>query len=41
MEPHLQVAWSDAGNVTGKRSTISFIYDAANLNQDGAQTPYA
>jgi hypothetical protein len=33
-------SWSDTGNTTGKRSSISFIYDGTNWNQDGAQTPY-
>lgn len=32
--------WSDAGNATGKISTISFMYDGTNWQQDGAQTPY-
>lgn len=32
--------WSDTGNATGKRSSISGIYDGTNWNQDGAQTPY-
>jgi hypothetical protein len=33
-------AWSDAGNTLNKRSNISHLYDGANWNQDGAQTPY-
>lgn len=33
-------AWSDTGNTANKRSTISFIYDGTNWNQDGAQSPY-
>lgn len=35
-----KVSWSDAGNTSNKRSTISFLYDGTNWNQDGAQTPY-
>lgn len=35
-----KVSWSDAGNTAGKRSTIAFVYDGTNWNQDGAQTPY-
>jgi hypothetical protein len=35
-----KVSWSDAGNTLGKRSSVSFIYDGTNWNQDGAQTPY-
>lgn len=38
--PAFKVSWSDAGNATPKRSTIAFIYDGTNWNQDGAQTPY-
>src|SRR5207248_7653411 len=34
------VSWSDTGNTTGKRSSIAFVYDGTNWNQDGAQTPY-
>jgi len=32
--------WSDTGNATGTRSSISYIYDGTNWNQDGAQAPY-
>lgn len=32
--------WSDAGNATGARSSISFYYDGTNWNQDGAQATY-
>lgn len=32
--------WSDTGNATGARSSISFVYDGTNWNQDGAQAPY-
>lgn len=32
--------WADAGNATNARSTISFVYDGTNWNQDGAQAPY-
>lgn len=35
-----KVTWSDAGNLLNKRSTIAFVYDGTNWNQDGAQTPY-
>jgi hypothetical protein len=35
-----KVSWSDTGNTVGKRSTIAFIWDGTNWNQDGAQTPY-
>lgn len=35
-----KVTWSDAGNATGKISSISFIYDGTNWCQDGAQAPY-
>lgn len=35
-----KVSWSDTGNTANKRSSISFIYDGTNFNQDGAQTPY-
>lgn len=35
-----KVSWSDTGNTSGKRSTIAFIFDGTNWNQDGAQTPY-
>lgn len=35
-----KVSWSDTGNTLNKRSTISFVYDGTNWNQDGAQTPY-
>jgi hypothetical protein len=35
-----KVSWSDTGNTANKRSTISFLYDGTNWNQDGAQTPY-
>jgi hypothetical protein len=35
-----KVSWSDTGNTLNKRSSISFHYDGANWNQDGAQTPY-
>lgn len=33
-------SWSDTGNTLNTRSSISFIYDGTNWNQDGAQTPY-
>ena len=33
-------AWSDTGNTASKRSSIAFIYDGANWNQDSAQAPY-
>lgn len=33
-------AWSDAGNTSGKYSTIQFIYDGSNWVQVGAQSPY-
>lgn len=33
-------AWSDTGNTASKRSTIAFVYDGTNWNQDGAQSPY-
>lgn len=32
--------WSDTGNATGARSSISYTYDGTNWNQDGAQAPY-
>ena len=32
--------WVDTGNATGARSSISYIYDGTNWNQDGAQAPY-
>jgi hypothetical protein len=32
--------WSDAGNAAGARSSIAFVYDGTNWNQDGAQAPY-
>lgn len=32
--------WSDTGNATGARSSIAFVYDGTNWNQDGAQAPY-
>ena len=32
--------WSDTGNATGARSTISYVYDGTNWNQDSAQAPY-
>lgn len=35
-----KTAWSDTGNTANKRSSISYIYDGTNWNQDGAQTPY-
>lgn len=35
------LTWSNAGNAAGTRSTIPFWYDGVNLNQLGAQTPYA
>lgn len=35
-----KTSWADAGNATPKRSSISYVYDGANWNQDGAQTPY-
>jgi pectate lyase-like protein len=33
-------SWSDVGNATPKRTTISHIYDGTSWNQEGAQTPY-
>lgn len=33
-------SWSDAGNTLNKRSSIAFVCDGTNWNQDGAQTPY-
>ena len=35
-----KVTWSNAGNVTGARASIAFIYDGSNWNQDSAQAPY-
>lgn len=35
-----KVSWSDTGNTLNKRSTIAFVYNGTNWNQDGAQTPY-
>lgn len=35
-----KTAWSDTGNTLSKRSTISYIFDGTNWNQDGAQSPY-
>src|SRR5712664_1658123 len=35
-----KVSWIDTGNTASKRSSIAFIYDGTNWNQDGAQTPY-
>lgn len=35
-----KVTWSNAGNATGTRSAISFIYDGTNWNSDSAQAPY-
>lgn len=32
--------WSDAGNTAAKRSSIAYVYDGTNWNQDGNQTPY-
>jgi len=33
--------WSDAGNATGKRSSIAFLYDGSNWNAMSAQAAYA
>jgi len=33
-------SWSDTGNTSNKRSSITFWYDGTNWNQQGAQTPY-
>lgn len=35
-----KVTWSNVGNAALARSSIAFIYDGTNWNQDGAQTPY-
>lgn len=35
-----KTAWADAGNATPKRSSIAYVYDGTNWNQDGAQAPY-
>jgi hypothetical protein len=35
-----KVSWSDTGNTLNKRSTVAFVFDGTNWNQDGAQTPY-
>lgn len=35
-----KTSWADAGNATPKRSSIAYVYDGTNWNQDGAQTPY-
>lgn len=35
-----KLTWSDTGNTAGKRSSIAFVWDGTNWNQDGAQTPY-
>jgi hypothetical protein len=35
-----KATWADTGNTLGRRSTIAFIYDGTNWNQDGAQSPY-
>jgi hypothetical protein len=35
-----KVTWSDTGNTANKRTSIAFIYDGTNWNQDGAQAPY-
>jgi hypothetical protein len=32
--------WSDTGNVTGARASISYVYDGTNWNQSAAQAPY-
>lgn len=33
-------SWLDAGNLAGKRSTIAFVYDGANWNQEAVQSVY-
>jgi hypothetical protein len=33
-------SWSNTGNTANKRSSIAFVYDGTNWNQDGAQAPY-
>lgn len=33
-------AWNDTGNGPTKRSSIAFVFDGTNWNQDRAQTPY-
>lgn len=33
-------SWVDTGNTASKRSSIAFVFDGTNWNQDGAQTPY-
>jgi Pectate lyase superfamily protein len=38
--PVFKKTWSDAGNATGARSTISYWYDGTNWNQIGGQAPY-
>lgn len=35
-----KVTWSNTGNATGARSSISFVWDGTNWNQDAAQAPY-
>lgn len=35
-----KVSWSDTGNSASKRSSVAFVYDGTNWNQDGAQSPY-
>lgn len=35
-----KTAWSDAGNVAGKSSTIAYRYDGTNWRQESAQGPY-
>lgn len=35
-----KTSWVDTGNTLNKRSTIAYMYDGTNWNQDGAQTPY-
>jgi hypothetical protein len=34
------LTWSDTGNALNTRSSIAFIFDGTNWNQDGAQAPY-
>lgn len=36
----IKQAWVDTGNTLGKRSSIAFVWDGTNWNQDSAQTPY-
>lgn len=33
-------SWVDTGNTASKRSSIAFVYDGTNWNQDAAQSPY-